>query len=110
MNYHYQADNQADTLVRTIRLILRYYQADSSGDSDNHNQADTPYYQLRADKDNQADSFVVTLLAVAAAVRQLCDSCATLVFVLQARLAKNQKKIANICHAITDPPVTKIRL
>ena len=30
--------------------------------------------------------------------------------VIQARLAKNKKKLASICHAITDPPVTKIRL
>merc|ERR1711908_240709 len=32
--YHYQADNQADTSVRTIRLILRYYQADTCNQAD----------------------------------------------------------------------------
>ena len=30
--------------------------------------------------------------------------------VVQARLAKNSILLASICHAITDPPVTKIRL
>ena len=49
-NYHYQqADNQADTSVRTIRLILRYYQADTcnQADSSADNQADTVlHYQL----------------------------------------------------------------
>ena len=81
-NYHYQADNQADTSVRTIRLILRYYQADNQADTsvrtirlilqyyqaDNQanslaaNQADTPtisskliVFNNQADKDNQAD-------------------------------------------------------
>ena len=39
---NYQADNQADTSVRTIRLILRYYQADNQANSSADNQADTP--------------------------------------------------------------------
>ena len=34
--------NQGDTSVRTIKLILRYYQADNQADSSADNQADTP--------------------------------------------------------------------
>ena len=59
---NYQADNQSDTSVRTIRLILQYYQADNQANSLAANQADTPtisskliVFNNQADKDNQAD-------------------------------------------------------
>ena len=32
------------------------------------------------------------------------------IIIIQARLAKNKKKLASICHPITHTPVTKIRL
>ena len=36
--------------------------------------------------------------------------CASLFLILQARLAKKSFFMDSICHAITDPPVTKIPL